>query len=76
MPFSAAIVQKAIEMAGYNLLSVRSSHVESLGIFVSQSIHNDPFDHMLLAVSRAEGLVLLTRNSNILQYKNALLESL
>ena len=32
--------------------------------------HKDPFDHILMSTAIAENMTLITRDSNILQYKN------
>ncbi|MBE6141646.1 MAG: type II toxin-antitoxin system VapC family toxin [Erysipelotrichaceae bacterium] len=38
--------------------------------FLLEKIHNDPFDHMLLATSIVEGCKLLTKDKILGQYKN------
>ena len=61
----SAIRDRALR-AGYHELPVRGSH--ALGIAALPTIHADPFDRMLLAHARAEGLTLLTADRKILQY--------
>ena len=53
-------------LAGYRELPVRGQH--ALGVADLPPIHTDPFDRMLLAQARAEGMLLLTADSKVLQY--------
>lgn len=55
----------AIERAGAQLLPLTARHAESaaaLGL-----MHGDPIDRMLIGTARAEGMVLLTRDAQILE---------
>ncbi len=59
-------VYAMIEATGFTHLSVTFDHgVEagSLPLF-----HRDPFDRLLVAQARAEGLVLVTRDARVRQY--------
>ncbi len=49
-------------------LPIMNEHV--LEISNLKMIHRDPFDRMLIAQSRVEGLTMVTKDKNILQYRN------
>ena len=74
MPYSSALLEMAIDAAGYDLLPIKGAHIDCLEAFISQEIHNDPFDHLLLATAKVEQMTLLTHDSNIALYKNALIQ--
>ena len=73
MPYSAELVLGAISFTDFRLLPITEHHVLGPGSFLEQSIHNDPFDHLLLAASSTEQMTLLTHDENIARYHNALL---
>lgn len=60
-----AIRDRAIR-AGYRELPIRGSH--ALAVAALPPIHADPFDRMLLAQARTEGMPLLTADRKILRY--------
>lgn len=51
---------------GYDELEVRSEHV--LEVAALPLIHKDPFDRMLIAQARVEGITLLTGDANVVRY--------
>jgi PIN domain nuclease of toxin-antitoxin system len=51
---------------GYGELAVTSEH--ALALEDLPSLHRDPFDRMLLAQTRVEGLTLLTADDVVLRY--------
>lgn len=51
---------------GYAEIAITSTH--ALAIKDLPPLHRDPFDRMLLAQSRVEGLVLLTVDAAVLRY--------
>lgn len=51
---------------GYGEVEVTSTH--ALAVKDLPPLHRDPFDRMLLAQSRVEGLVLLTADAAVLRY--------
>ena len=53
-------------LAGYRELPVRGQH--ALPVADLPPIHACPFDRMLLAQARAEGMLLLTADNKVLQY--------
>jgi len=54
---------------GYSELAVTSAHALALDDFLP--LHRDPFDRMLLAQSRVEGITLLTADTLVLRYPGA-----
>lgn len=55
-----------IEPAGFRLLSVTGEHAAAVARL--PTIHNDPFDRMLVAQARTEPLILLTNDSVLARY--------
>lgn len=51
---------------GYDELEIRSEHV--LEIAALPLIHKDPFDRMLIAQARVEGITLLTGDADVVRY--------
>ncbi len=57
--------------AGFQPVEIKNSHVialESLRRSESAPPHHDPFDRMLIAQAKAEGLVLITHDSLLSHY--------
>lgn len=50
----------------YDELEIRSEHV--LEIAALPLIHKDPFDRMLIAQARVEGITLLTGDADVVRY--------
>jgi len=64
-------LRKMLTANGYIELSVDAEHVftvETLPL-----LHKDPFDRLLLAQARTEGMVLLTVDASVLQYQESVL---
>jgi PIN domain nuclease of toxin-antitoxin system len=62
----ARLLRRGLLDNGYSELPICSQHViatESL-----QPIHKDPFDRILVAQARVEGITLLTIDSRVAQY--------
>lgn len=51
---------------GVELLPIRPEHCQDLAGL--PQLHRDPFDRMLIAQARIEGLLLLTRDTKIINY--------
>lgn len=69
MPVSAAQALQAFSDAGYTMLSVQGAHaarVEQL-----PPLHADPFDRLLVAQALSEPLTLLTRDTLVAAYSDA-----
>ena len=59
-------LEAAIRMQGFEPLLLTFHHAAQAGGLPPH--HHDPFDRMLIAQAQAEGLVLVTRDSNIPLY--------
>ena len=66
-----ANLPEIIEDAGLRHLPITARHAVVAGRL--PLIHRDPFDRMLIAQARCEGLTLVTRDANIHRYDAALL---
>ena len=51
---------------GYTVLPIAQSHLA--GIISLPFIHRDPFDRLLIATAKAEGMTILTADENIHRY--------
>ena len=70
MPFSSHEITDVLEKkTDFIILPIKQSHISLLNSFVKQSIHKDPFDHMLLSVAAAEDFYLLTHDEKIGKYQ-------
>lgn len=69
MPISSNDIANVIEDTKIRLIDIHLGHLRELGDIVKQNIHNDPFDHLLLATARHEGLVLLTHDEMVSKYQ-------
>ncbi|MDZ7700122.1 MAG: type II toxin-antitoxin system VapC family toxin [Deltaproteobacteria bacterium] len=56
---------------GYSELAVSAEHV--LAIESLPPIHKDPFDRLLIAQAQTEGMLLLTVDASVSQYKETVL---
>lgn len=66
MPVSAKEAHDNFLLAGYELLPVAAPH--ALAVEELPPIHKDPFDRMLIAQARAEGMTLLTSDAVVAKY--------
>jgi PIN domain nuclease of toxin-antitoxin system len=57
---------KQLVINGYEEVSVSSDH--ALAVEVLPSLHKDPFDRILIAQARTEGMLLLTADSQVSLY--------
>ena len=58
--------RRASELIAAPMLNIRSSHVTALAAL--PMLHKDPFDRILIAQAKAEGLPLLTNESAVGEY--------
>jgi PIN domain nuclease of toxin-antitoxin system len=63
---AAAALRTGLLLNGYKELPVFGRH--TLELQYLQERHKDPFDRMLMAQARSDGLILLTRDRIILEY--------
>ena len=60
-------LEPRISRAGIRPLSVRSEH--ALALLDIPRHHSDPFDHMLIAQARVEGLTILSADRHFAKYE-------
>ncbi len=58
--------RQATELTGARVLHIRASHITALAAL--PPLHKDPFDRILLAQAKAEGLELVTNDGLARQY--------
>lgn len=63
------IVRRALLDAGYQELPITSEHC--LAVTELPPIHKDPFDRLLLAQAKAEGILLVTADKALARYPTA-----
>lgn len=71
MPVSASRAYELFLAAGYQILAIQASHtiaVESL-----PTIHNDPFDRMLIAQALSEPMRLVTHDRTLAGYNDSVI---
>lgn len=59
---------------GYQMLSITDKHVGALETLVFHSehqVHNDPFDRIMIAQAKADGMKFVTHDSKILFYNES-----
>jgi PIN domain nuclease of toxin-antitoxin system len=67
-PFGVApsVFRRGLIEAGYVELDITSAHAVAVGEL--PPIHQDPFDRMLLAQARVEGITLVTSDNRVAEY--------
>ena len=66
-------LRKMLMQNGYAEISITAEH--ALKIESLPALHKDPFDRLLLAQARAEGMMLLTLDLLIAQYQDSVLQA-
>jgi len=66
-------LRKMLVVHGYAELPVTAEH--ALKVDLLPLLHKDPFDRMLLAQARAEGMMLLTCDASVFQYQESVLSA-
>ena len=64
--FDARILRRGLLDNGYQELAVSSLH--AVGVSDLPPIHKDPFDRLLLAQAKVEGILLLTSDATLSSY--------
>jgi len=64
-------LRKMLILHGYNEVPVTAEH--ALTLEALPLLHKDPFDRLLLAQARTEGMVLLTCDAAVSQYQESVL---
>ena len=71
MPYSLDDVYNIIvNYTDFIILPIRPNHLLVLDGIIKQNIHQDPFDHIIMATSQVENLPLITCDSNIKRYQD------
>jgi PIN domain nuclease of toxin-antitoxin system len=60
------LLRRGLADAGYEELAITGAH--ALAVDDLPSLHRDPFDRMLVAQARSEGLMLLTSDDVVARY--------
>lgn len=66
MPFSGRDFAEELTRAGVEILASTPAHAVALDDL--PLLHGDPFDRLLLATARADGMTLLTRDAALAEY--------
>lgn len=69
MPVCAEDIAEVMHIAGAEIMQFDLADILALKEIISQNIHRDPFDHMLLAMAKTNKLTLLTHDKNLEKYK-------
>ena len=69
MPLSGKAFADALEEAGVTVLPIVPAHAAALDDLDMH--HRDPFDRLLVATARHEGLILLTQDARLTDYGKA-----
>ena len=67
-----ARLRKLLIVNGYTEVSVTSDHALALDIL--PPLHKDPFDRLLLAQARSEGMLLVSADTQLLRYGDGIIE--
>ena len=68
MPYSAEEICNALSNADYSLLPIHHSHFFALKDIIREQIHQDPFNHLLIATAKSEGFHIVTCDEYIQKY--------
>lgn len=65
---NARMLRRGLIDNGYIELPILSEHV--LAVDTLSALHKDPFDRLLIAQAKVEGITLLSNDATVLQYLN------
>lgn len=68
MPVSAARAAELVALSDYQPLLIDWAHAQAVSALPTMKAHADPFDRMLVAQARSEGMTLLTRDAGVADY--------
>jgi PIN domain nuclease of toxin-antitoxin system len=66
MPISARQAAAHFEAAGFRILDARATHI--FAVEALPKVHADPFDRLIIAQARVEGMILLTSDALVARY--------
>ena len=72
MPVSSRLLAEGCDMAGMVSLPITKEHaiaVAGLSLVENAPPHNDPFDRMLIAQAKTEGMAFLTHDHLLKNYR-------
>lgn len=58
--------RRAVEITSARVLNIRATHITALAAL--PALHKDPFDRILIAQAKAEGLALVTNDASVRGY--------
>lgn len=64
------LLRRALLDNGYVEITIAADH--ALGVEALPDLHKDPFDRLLIAQARSEGITLLTSDAQIAEYGDAI----
>ena len=67
LPVDVPVFAEQVEEFGFRWLDIKNQHLLAIASMPAGP-HNDPFDRLLVAQARAEGLTLLTADRNLERY--------
>ena len=67
---NARMLRRGLIDNGYIELPILSEHV--LAVDTLPTLHKDPFDRLLIAQAKVEGITLLSNDATVMQYLNPL----
>ena len=73
MPYDGKTIVELCRVADYKIMDISPKHIEYLSDVISQGIHNDPFDHLLISAAMKEQLTLMTHDDCIARYSGVML---
>ena len=65
--------RKVLDEQPFEMLNISAEHAHAIGELPPH--HRDPFDRMLVAQAKVEGLTIITRDKNIKKYKVPFIEA-
>jgi len=68
MPVSVEDAIAALPVFQYRLVHLMPAHVRGFAALPQRADHRDPFDRMLVAQARVEGLTLMTEDAKLRRY--------
>ncbi len=71
MPVSASRAYELFLAAGYQILAIQATH--TLAVESLPTLHNDPFDRMLVAQALSEPMRLVTHDRILVQYSDSVI---
>ena len=71
MDMTIGEIANAIRQIDIRILNIEPNHLDLIEEL--PDIHRDPFDRLLVAQAQADGLTLITKDKNIIQYSVATL---